>query len=80
MNYFAAAITVTVHLIDIRSRHFACLACVVIPGFAHHVTERGSGRARTLIGDEGHLDRAHHQAPPQAAQTRIKTVRAGQCE
>lgn len=30
----------------------ARLARLVIPGFAHHVTQRGNGRARTFFGDE----------------------------
>ena len=30
----------------------ACLARVVIPGIAHHVTQRGNGRARTFFSDD----------------------------
>src|SRR6202035_2653648 len=30
----------------------ARLARVVVPGVAHHVTQRGNGRARTFFGDE----------------------------
>ena len=30
----------------------ARLARVVVPGIAHHVTQRGNGRARTFFGDE----------------------------
>jgi REP-associated tyrosine transposase len=30
----------------------ARLARVIIPGIAHHVTQRGNGRARTFFGDE----------------------------
>jgi hypothetical protein len=40
---------------DSADRHFACLARVVIIGFAHHVTERGDGRARAPLGGEGGL-------------------------
>jgi putative transposase len=29
----------------------ARLARVVVPGVAHHVTQRGNGRARTFFGD-----------------------------
>jgi putative transposase len=45
---------VTVHLIDINaalkpSQGMARLARVVIPGIAHHVTQRGNGGARTFF-------------------------------
>jgi REP-associated tyrosine transposase len=30
----------------------ARFARVVIPGYPHHVTERGNGRARTFFGDD----------------------------
>jgi putative transposase len=29
----------------------ARLARVVVPGYPHHVTQRGNGRARTFFGD-----------------------------
>jgi putative transposase len=33
-------------------RRMARLARLVVPGLAHHVTQRGNGRARTFFGDE----------------------------
>ena len=33
----------------------ARLARIVIPGLPHHVTERGTGRARTFFRDEDYV-------------------------